>query len=662
MTGMKLVAVIVALAFLMSASPRAAMAADVPIPAAPSAGPNIAAAPGNAAARSVRTAKTGRDAKVFEILKKETQFSMFYEALVNTTEIWNVEGRTVLDGEQLILFAPTNTALINGLPEDVMPCLQKEPGQATLASFLEDLQVVVPINASFPQVNTTKQLLNLTKDGCLWTIGGRGIVVTEDADGSIRLTSDDGVDSVTVQEARATDPTVTLFPLENTVIVEEEVGNNITRMCLGGQVSESSAAPPSTDSLRRVPGSESSSKGAGGEHVSESSTAAPSSGALPYSAPSTAAPSTAVVNCCTGNLPPRFVKLCKRIMAAAEEMERKFAASFLEGEDYSKERDSSELARVKAELAALQNKFENMGFVSVRITWTKDEEHREWFEYLELIVQAWRTDVEGDLLGFLFGSVHPNHRQLIALELTVPLAQLADDLPLEIVSQSDESPVPHVLTRTLTAYLQWSACLEEPGTSRNLPSQQDYLDPREIIDLTFFQDRAASEDEEIEIKEESVEEEEEATEEDAEETTPEEGSYSEHSEGDQSEGEEEDEEEEEELELEETEWEISAEELERTKAEQAEDPEAVRKRDEIAAEKRQLEFASVANLPITDDLARDPEPPKPEDGEQAETSSSPTGRRRSRSPSPSTSDQPSVQARTNTGHRASSTVVIPQSP
>ncbi|GBG88506.1 hypothetical protein CBR_g47977 [Chara braunii] len=115
-----------------------------------------------------------------------------------------------------------------------------------------------------------------------------------------------------------------------------------------------------------------------------------------------------------------------------------------------------------------------------------------------------------------------------------------------------------------------------------------------IIDLAFFQDRAASEDEEIEIEEESVEEEEKVVEEDEEEEPPEEGSYSEHNEGEQSEGEEEDEEGEEELELEESEWEILEEELERTEAEQAEDPEAARKRDEIAAGKRQLEFASAA--------------------------------------------------------------------
>ncbi|GBG72543.1 hypothetical protein CBR_g12114 [Chara braunii] len=208
--------------------------------------------------------------------------------------------------------------------------------------------------------------------------------------------------------------------------------------------------------------------------------------------------------------------------------------------------------------------------VGVQITWTRDEDHRKWSEYLEwLIIQTWRMDVEGDLLGFLFESVRPSHRQPIALELTVPLAQLADDLPLEIVSQSDESPLPHVLTRTLTPYLQWSASLEETGNDRNPPSQRDYLSPREIIDPTYFRDRTATEDEAIQVVEKEEEEK------DDEEETSEEGSYSEHSEGEQSEEEEEQEQddEEEDLELEESEWEISAEEGEQAGA-KAEDPEA----------------------------------------------------------------------------------------
>ncbi|GBG58759.1 hypothetical protein CBR_g159 [Chara braunii] len=192
--------------------------------------------------------------------------------------------------------------------------------------------------------------------------------------------------------------------------------------------------------------------------------------------------------------------------------------------------------------------------VGVRVTWTQHKDHRQWAEYLELLlIQAWRTEVEGDLLGFLFGSVRTDHSQPISHELTIPLAQLADDLPLKIISQSDDNPVPHVLTQTLAPYLQWSACLEEPGNGRNPPSQRRYLDPREIVDLAFFQDRTASENEEVKIEaeDESSEEEEEVKEktdeeETPEEETPEEGSYSEHSEGEQSEEEAEEEQDDEE--------------------------------------------------------------------------------------------------------------------
>ncbi|GBG79502.1 hypothetical protein CBR_g29649 [Chara braunii] len=265
--------------------------------------------------------------------------------------------------------------------------------------------------------------------------------------------------------------------------------------------------------------------------------------------------------------------------------------------------------------------------VGVRVTWTRHGDHRQWAKYLELlIIQAWRTEVDGDLLRFLFGSVRPDHRQLIVQELTVPLAQLADDLPLEIVSQSDDSPVPHVLTRTLAPYLQWSACLEEPGSGRNPPSQRGYLDPHKIVDFAFFQDRTASKNEEVEIEaeEESSEEEEEVEEEADKEETPEERSYSEHSEGEQSEEEEEeeqnDEEEEDQEELEESEWEGFEEEV----RDEARAQSQAQKREEIVAGKRQLEFASAAGQPLTDDPARDPEPPKPEDGETtAETSAAP---------------------------------------
>ncbi|GBG71555.1 hypothetical protein CBR_g8973 [Chara braunii] len=267
---------------------------------------------------------------------------------------------------------------------------------------------------------------------------------------------------------------------------------------------------------------------------------------------------------------------------------------------------------------------------------------------------------ERDLLRFLFGSVRPGHRQQIVQELTIPLVQLADDLPLDIVSQCDESPVPHVLSRTLTPYLQWSACLEELAGNNNPPSQQPYLDPQGIIDIAFFQPQTPSEDEAITLEEEE-EEDEEAGDEEEEEETPEEGSYSEHSEGEQSD--EEEEEKEDQLEEEEeSEWETLGEETDRAEPHE-EDPEAVRRREEIAVGKQPLEFASGVDLPIPNDPAKDPEPPKNDDGDLAtETSSAPARWRRSQSPSPSTSTRPPVRARTDAGHRASSLVLISSSP
>ncbi|GBG77763.1 hypothetical protein CBR_g24211 [Chara braunii] len=239
-----------------------------------------------------------------------------------------------------------------------------------------------------------------------------------------------------------------------------------------------------------------------------------------------------------------------------------------------------------------------------------------------LFIQAWRTNVEGELLAFLFGTERPEHHELMAQELAIPVAQLADDLPLDIISQDDEHPIPHVLSRPLTPYLQWSACVE--GTVERIPpSQQQYLDPRTVCDPSFFRHptaeqlaaiREEEEEEESTESDEGEDEREESGKSDEvlgeEDETPEEGSYSEHSEGEQSEEEEEDNEGEEENEEGpvESEWEAVPEEALRAGTE-AEDPEAARKREETAARKRELEFASGASLHVHDDPNQDPEPP-----------------------------------------------------
>ncbi|GBG72998.1 hypothetical protein CBR_g12717 [Chara braunii] len=242
-----------------------------------------------------------------------------------------------------------------------------------------------------------------------------------------------------------------------------------------------------------------------------------------------------------------------------------------------------------------------------------------------LIIQAWGIEVEGDLLGFVFGAVEPGHRQTIVWELTIPLAQLVGDLPLDIISQCDESPVPHVLPRRLTSYLQWSACLEDRTGGGSYPSRAEYLNPRGIIDVLFFSSRTA-------VEERAVAEEAEVEDESEEEISEEAGSYNEYNKEELGEGEEEEEEEDQE----ESEWEALGEEADRAEP-QEEDPEAERRREEIAVRKQPLEFVNGVELPISNDPTKDPEPPKNDDGDPtAETSSAPACRRWSRSRSPST--------------------------
>ncbi|GBG63406.1 hypothetical protein CBR_g38029 [Chara braunii] len=305
--------------------------------------------------------------------------------------------------------------------------------------------------------------------------------------------------------------------------------------------------------------------------------------------------------------------------------------------------------------------------VEVRLTWTEGEAHLPCIERLELLfIQAWRTNVEGELLAFLFGTVRPDHQELMAQELTIPIAQLADDLPLDIISQDDEHPVPYVFSGTLTPYLQWSACVEG-AAERIPPSQQRYLDPRTVRDPAFFRHPTAGqlaaireEEEEGEDAEGEDEWEESGKSDEVleeEDETPEEGSYSEHSEGEQSEEEEEEDEGEEENEEESagSEWEAVSEEALRTGTE-AEDPEATRKREEIVTGKKKLELASAVSLQICDDPNRDPEPPRPEDGDLAATTHTPSARRRSRSPSSPT--RPPVHRCTDTGDRPSSPITL----
>ncbi|GBG89488.1 hypothetical protein CBR_g49279 [Chara braunii] len=190
--------------------------------------------------------------------------------------------------------------------------------------------------------------------------------------------------------------------------------------------------------------------------------------------------------------------------------------------------------------------------------------------------------------------LRPGCRRVLTQELTVPIAQVADHLDVSIVSQVDPRLVPHVTSRTLSPYLQWSACVEG-FPSRIPPSQLDYLDPRDIVDPAFYRPPYEDEVEEIireELAEESSEEEEENLNED-------EGEPAQQQEGDEDE-------------LLQTESEEEAEE-EDSKQGSGDDND-----EQQANEDPQLEIAPVADLPISNDPTLDPEPPQPDDGHVAQ--------------------------------------------
>ncbi|GBG67833.1 hypothetical protein CBR_g954 [Chara braunii] len=132
-----------------------------------------------------------------------------------------------------------------------------------------------------------------------------------------------------------------------------------------------------------------------------------------------------------------------------------------------------------------------------------------------LIIQAWRTAEQGDLLGIVFGKVEEGNLALITDELLVFLTQLVDDLPLDILSHSDKQPGTHVLSQTLEPHLVWSTCTEIDEDNCLYPSQVLYLEI-DITDLTFWDPivrQNAARDEEIGGADEEEEEEEPSSEE-----------------------------------------------------------------------------------------------------------------------------------------------------
>ncbi|GBG71456.1 hypothetical protein CBR_g8874 [Chara braunii] len=126
-----------------------------------------------------------------------------------------------------------------------------------------------------------------------------------------------------------------------------------------------------------------------------------------------------------------------------------------------------------------------------------------------LIIQAWRTAEQGDLLGIVFGKVEEGNLTLITDELLVFLTQLVDNLPQGILSRGDKQPGTHMLSRTLEPHLVWSTCTEIDEDNYLYPSQALYLEI-DVTDLTFWDPIARqnlAQDEEIGGADEEEEEE-----------------------------------------------------------------------------------------------------------------------------------------------------------
>ncbi|GBG77285.1 hypothetical protein CBR_g23614 [Chara braunii] len=253
--------------------------------------------------------------------------------------------------------------------------------------------------------------------------------------------------------------------------------------------------------------------------------------------------------------------------------------------------------------------------LEIKFRWSEAAPFGEGPEHPEdsvelLIIQAWRTAEQGDLLGFVYGKVEEGNLTLITDELLVFLTQLVDDLPLDILSRNDEQPGTHVLSRTLEPHLVWSTCTEIDEDNCLYPSQALYLEI-DVTNLTFWDPiarRNAAQDDEIGRAEEEEEEEEPSSEE------RDDPDY-----------------------IPEKETGIVSRSSQPRKKNEEEEEQRKRKRQEAVEEKRPTINVSPID-PLIGDPWRDPEPPEEEDNGTAAEGSR---RRRRRSESPASFGSPS---------------------
>ncbi|GBG92111.1 hypothetical protein CBR_g54411 [Chara braunii] len=273
-----------------------------------------------------------------------------------------------------------------------------------------------------------------------------------------------------------------------------------------------------------------------------------------------------------------------------------------------------------------------------------------------LLIQGWRTNMEGDFLGIVFGEVRSGHLSSITDELLVLLTQVLDDLPLEILSHCDERPGTTTLTRTLEPHLLWSTCTELEEGSYYVPSAGAYLHVN-VTDLSTWDPliRRTPAGETSEKEEEDDKEEVSAEEEDREDDPDYQGSEDAESEEAISGRVESDEEEG-----------GAGESSGPDKLSQEEREIVAQRRRAAAEEKQRIEESRGPPQLLQDDPTRNPEPSQEEeerDGSATTEGSRSRCRRRSQSPSQSSPVRPTaLRLCRDAGARASSPIVIPSSP
>ncbi|GBG69116.1 hypothetical protein CBR_g3814 [Chara braunii] len=165
------------------------------------------------------------------ILKGEGQFSIFYQALLQSEELASVEGRTVLNGSSYVVFAPTDNSFRADFEPKVLTCLQQSASQKGLIVKLLNYLQITTLHT--PVVNAV-DLAKFAVDGRLWTVLGTPILVQQTGPASVTLFSESKAMDTVVNSVRPVDTNVTLVTLDAGLVVDDSLSEEIVVACMGG--------------------------------------------------------------------------------------------------------------------------------------------------------------------------------------------------------------------------------------------------------------------------------------------------------------------------------------------------------------------------------------------------------------------------------------------